>query len=351
MPSKKTRILVCGSTQGVYGGIEVFMTALAEYLHTTTEFAPELLFKLTQGAELQTSLVELTERLPFKVSVTQRGMRELMPHFRDIDLIHTQNLPPDVVTAAKFLGKPVVATIHNWRRPTRSAHNLLWRLNHELVDARTYNSDFVRKSWTKQPDSIRSQVIPTVSRLQSSAAPWEGRSGFLFVGRWIENKGLDDLVNAYARSGLDNPKSPLILLGDGPLREDIETLIQELGLQSVRICGQVSDTEKFRLLSSARWLVAPPRTREDLGLTPIEARSLRIPVIASKDGGLPEAAGEQALYFTPGNIDELAETLQIAEQMDEAEYRQRASDGFDSLQTFLRPLSEYTSIYSEVLSS
>lgn len=348
-PNKK-KVIICGSTQGVYGGIEVFITALAEYLHASSDYAPELLFKLTKGAVIQPSIRTLTEALPFKVHFTERGVRTLLPHFRNADLIHTQNLPPDVVAAAKFLGKPIVATIHNWRRPTRSMHTMLWRINHELVDARTYNSEFVRNTWTTRPESIRSQVIPTVSRLHSEAAPWEGRSGFIFVARWIANKGLDDLVRAYAAAGLDDPSTPLTLLGDGPLRPKIEALIRQLDLHSVHIHGQVSDPEKFHYLSSARWLVAPPRTREDLGLTPIEARALRIPVIASRDGGLPEAAGKSALYFEPGDVSGLAHAMQTAIDMSEPEYRQRATDGFESLKTFLRPLSEYTKIYSACFS-
>lgn len=344
-PPAKKRIIICGSSQGVYGGIEVFMTAVAEYLHASDEYVPQLIFKLTRGATVQKSLRDLTDPLPFSVVFTNRGIRKLMPHFRHADLIHTQNLPPDVVAAALLLRKPVVATIHNWRRPTRSMHTLLWRINHALVDARTYNSAFVRNTWTTRPESIRSQVIPTVSRLHRKPAPWEGRSGFIFVGRWIANKGLDDLVRAYAMAGLDDPATPLTLLGDGPLRPEIEALIRQLDLQSVHIHGQVSDAEKFRHLTASRWLVAPPRTREDLGLTPIEARALRIPVIASRDGGLPEAAGKSALYFNPGDVHGLAHALQTAADMSDPEYRERATAGFESLETFLRPLSDYPAIY------
>lgn len=349
MKTTKKKVIVCGSSQGVYGGIEIFMVALAEYLHGHSEYEVELLFKLTRGSTVQDSLAQLTQNLPFTVTITNRGIRQLMPHFRRADLIHTQNVPPDVFLAAKLMGKPIVATVHNWRRPKLTLHTLLWRITHALMEARTYNSNFVRASWTRQPESIRSQVIPTVSRLQRKEMPWEGRKGFVFVGRWIANKGLDDLVTAYAQAGLDSPDTPLTLLGGGPLRSEIESLINQYDLHAVRILGQVTDEEKFRAIASARWLVAPPRTQEDLGLTPIEARALRIPVIASRDGGLPESAGEHALFFEPGDIAALSRSLQIAARMPEEEYRQRASEGFKSLDSFLRPLSDYTEIYAEVL--
>jgi glycosyltransferase involved in cell wall biosynthesis len=37
------------------------------------------------------------------------------------------------------------------------------------------------------------------------------------------------------------------------------------------------------------------RTREDFGLTAVEARNLGVPCIITRDGGLPEAGGKQAL--------------------------------------------------------
>lgn len=342
-------IIICGSTQGVYGGIEVFMAALAEYLHAQPGYRVSLLFKLVRGYTWQDSLHRLVDQLPFPVIFAERGPRALLQHFRTADLIHTQNVPPDVIAAARLLRKPIVATIHNWRRDGLDAHALLWRIGHTLVQARTYNSQFVRRTWSSQPESWRSQVIPTVSRLPTKPAPWENRHGFCFVGRWIPNKGLDDLVKAYALAKLDSPEHPLTLLGDGPLRPQIEQSIQKHALQHVHLPGLVSDEDKYRLIGSSRWLVAPPRTREDLGLTPIEARSLRIPVIASRDGGIPEAAGESALYFDPGDIEALATRLREAANMPDPEYRQRANQGHDSLQTFLKPLSDYTSIYDKLL--
>lgn len=346
---KPKRILICGSTQGVYGGIEVFMTALAEYLYQHPDFEVALLFKLTRGAQIRDSMRELVKGLPFPVYFEQRGMQNLKPLISEFDLVHTQNVPPDIITVAKVLRKPVVATIHNWRRPCRTLHGLLWKLGHAWVDARTFNSQFVRRTWTSRPESFYSKVIPTVSRLPNEPAPWGGRRGFVFVGRWIPNKGLDDLVRAYAAAGLDPSKEPLVLLGDGPMRESIRELVRNLELKGVDMPGIVTDDEKFRRISSARWLVAPPNTKEDLGLTPIEARALRIPVIASRDGGIPEAAGDNALFFEPGDVMGLAQCLNEAVAMPEDTYRQRAIAGHESLATFLKPLSAYADIYQTLL--
>jgi glycosyltransferase involved in cell wall biosynthesis len=92
--------------------------------------------------------------------------------------------------------------------------------------------------------------------------------------------------------------------------------------------------------------VAPARTREDLGLTPIEARSVGVPVIVTRDGGLPEAGGDAALIVEPGNIEQLAAALKQAAAMNEAEYGERAERGRETLKQFLRPMKFYRESYA-----
>ena len=87
----------------------------------------------------------------------------------------------------------------------------------------------------------------------------ENRSGFVFVARWIENKGLDTLLEAYASSGLDASLWPLRLLGDGPLRPRILTRLKELGLEGiVDTPGFLPENEKAELIRRSRFAVIPP---------------------------------------------------------------------------------------------
>lgn len=342
------RILIAGSSHGVYGGIEVFMVALAEYLDAQDGLEAEVLFKLTGDFARQESMSRLIEASRVRCHVLRSGEKSIGTLVKDFDLLHIQNLPPDLIFAASRHGLPVVATIHNWRRPLRSAHTLLWRIGHKIVGARTYNSNFVRQSWTHRTESWNDRVIPTVSRLPESIDENEPRAGFCFIGRWIPGKGLRDLVEAYAESGLDSPECPLTLLGDGPIRGEIESRVHALKLSNVSMPGLVSDAEKFERLQHCRWLVAPSNCKEDLGLTPIEARALGVPAIVSRDGGLTEAGGPSALNFAPGDFLELAERLKEAEALSEDDYAQRSRIARESLASFLQPMSVYTDIYERL---
>src|ERR1700685_2885786 len=113
--------------------------------------------------------------------------------------------------------------------------------------------------------------------------------------------------------------------------------------------GFIDDTTKANRLAATCWLVAPARTREDLGLTPIEARSVGVPVIVTRDGGLPEAGGEAALIVEPGDIEELTDTLKRAASMSDEEYCKRAERGRETLKDYLRPMEFYRESYVAIM--
>jgi len=101
-------------------------------------------------------------------------------------------------------------------------------------------------------------------------------------------------------------------------------------------------------MARAKWNVAPPHTREDLGLTPIEARHLGVPSVITRDGGLPEAAGPSALVAEPGDVASLRARLEEAAAMPDDEYRRRALTSQSQLRDFLRPLSDYHALYRQL---
>ena len=102
-------------------------------------------------------------------------------------------------------------------------------------------------------------------------------------------------------------------------------------------------------MAAACWLVAPANTKEDMGLTPIEARHLGVPAIVTRDGGLPEAGGPAALLCEPGNVADLRHALEVAAGMGEEEYGRRSHEAKSSLQQYLRPMGDYLRIYGELL--
>ena len=342
------RVLIATPTQGRYGGLEAFVLALAETLVKAPEFAPRVCFKLMRGAAFSEELRVRCEKIGVPFVVVPRASFALWKNLRWAEVVHGQNPSPDIALGARLLRRPLMLTIINHRSEGRSLHTRLWDWAAHSSAVRCYISDFVRQTW--EPGGLRagSQVMPAVSQLPPvQPVNWE-RAGFFFIGRWIENKGLEELIEAYATANLDRTRWPLTLGGDGPLRARIEQAIARQALTTVRLAGFVSEAEKFSLMSRAKWNVAPPHTREDLGLTPIEARHLAVPSIITRDGGLLEAAGPDALVAEPGDVASLRARLEDAANMSEEEYRRRALAAQKQLGDFLRPLSDYQPLYRQL---
>lgn len=346
MTTQKKKLLIIGSSQGVYGGIEAYMIALAEAASAWDEYEVKLCFKIVQGMEPISNLVNSARTACTNVHYVRRGTNELLSLIRWADVLHVQNMPPDIVFPARLLGKEILLTVHNRRLPGASLHNLIWRLSIKTANQRWYNSNFVWQTWEGNDKAGNSSCVPTVCRLPTGWCPPDERKGFLFVGRWIINKGIEELLKAYAQNQFDPEEWPLTILGDGPLKPTVLALIEELGLKGVRMPGFVDDEQKEQYLASTRWLLAPARTQEDLGLTPIEARSVGVPAIVTRDGGLPEAGGPAALIAEPGDVADLAQRMQQAAQMSSVEYAQRGLTGQQSLDSFLKPMIFYRNAYA-----
>jgi glycosyltransferase involved in cell wall biosynthesis len=192
----------------------------------------------------------------------------------------------------------------------------------------------------------RFEKAPTVADLPTAIVPPSQRRGFVAVARLVENKGMDDLVRAYALAKIRHADAPLTIIGDGPLKMMIAEVAVKSGVAAhVAMPGFVDARARDAAIRSARWLVAPAKTHEDLGLTPIEARHVGVPCIVTRDGGLPEAAGKESLLCDPGDVAGLTHCIEAAANCNEDEYVTRSERTRAELLAYLRPLSWFSDRY------
>jgi glycosyltransferase involved in cell wall biosynthesis len=345
---RKTKLLLVSPCFGSYGGIEAFVLALADAVQHEPDFSVKICFKKVKGFSLQPPFAGMLRGQP--VLFVDRAGRELAQAIQWADIVHLQNASPDVVFLARCFRKPIVLTIHNYMPPQWSPHRILWRISARLADERWYNSEFVWRTWEGENRRSNSRKILTTSRLAEGWVNPNDRKGFVFAGRWIANKGLETLIDAYLQADIDRESWPLTLIGDGPLRPAIETKVRKHGLVDVKMPGFVDDVTKSDYMKNARWIVVPPHTNEDLGLTALEGRNLGVPCIISRDGGLPEAGGSQALVCEPRDPAGLARLLEWAAAMSLDEYVNRAERTKRELVQEMVPLSFYPESYRRIVS-
>ncbi len=114
------------------------------------------------------------------------------------------------------------------------------------------------------------------------------------IGRLVEKKGFADLVRAVAMLSDRGACVELDILGDGPLRGDLDALVASLRAGGVvHLRGPASQAEVLALLHRADLLVAPSVRAasgdEDAPVNTLkEALATELPVVATRHGGIPE---------------------------------------------------------------
>jgi len=161
------------------------------------------------------------------------------------------------------------------------------------------------------------EVIPyTTSLPDPPALPRTvgGAPTVLFVGRLVERKGVNYLIEAM---GLLRDTARLVIVGDGPERPKLEAAARRLGIADrIEFRGKVSSTELQAAYARAGAFVLPSvfdarGDTEGLGVVALEAMNYGTPVVASRIGGIPDVVedGVTGLLVPPGDAAALAAAL------------------------------------------
>jgi phosphatidylinositol alpha-1,6-mannosyltransferase len=130
------------------------------------------------------------------------------------------------------------------------------------------------------------------------------------VSRLVARKGQDTLIRAWPRVLAEVPDAVLLLVGGGPMRDQLVALAAELGVaHAVRFTGAVPWTEIPPYMDAADVFAMPCRTRrfglepEALGIVSLEAAATGKPVVIGDSGGAGDTVrhGETGYLVDPYN--------------------------------------------------
>ncbi|MEI6299837.1 MAG: glycosyltransferase family 4 protein [Betaproteobacteria bacterium] len=147
--------------------------------------------------------------------------------------------------------------------------------------------------------------------LKAAPTPVPGAPRLVCVGRLCEEKGHLVLVEAAAELAGAGVAFELVLVGDGPIRPQLEALIARRGLADrIRITGWAQASEVRSTLQQSRALVLPSFA-EGLPVVIMEALALGRPVISTYVAAIPELVrhGENGWLVMPGNVRDLAAAM------------------------------------------
>jgi len=153
--------------------------------------------------------------------------------------------------------------------------------------------------------------LEELSQPLEDTSPLTKERYLLCIAAHNEKKALDVLIRAFAVVKDGDPGIRLVLVGDGPLRPQVEELSKTLGLDGrLEFLGWRGRAEIARLLHGCQVFVLPSRS-EPFGIAIIEAMACRKPVVASAVGGIPEIIenGKTGILVDPDNPAALANAL------------------------------------------
>lgn len=187
-----------------------------------------------------------------------------------------------------------------------------------IPDAFTACSDDLKRVF-EQAIALRRGGVPIVAhngvdivdQATDSILPSIPEPYMLVVGRLVATKGIDIAIRSVADLVSQGIYVSLMIVGDGPLRLDLESLTRECGITSqVDFCGHVDSGDMFALMMRSVCAVVPSRA-EGFGIVCLEAMIASKAVIASRVGGIPEIVvdGETGLLVAPADVEALSRAM------------------------------------------
>ncbi|MHB8259070.1 MAG: N-acetyl-alpha-D-glucosaminyl L-malate synthase BshA [Bacteroidia bacterium] len=324
--------IVCYPT---FGGSGVVATELGKALalkghqvHFITYSQPFRLSYFTENIffhEVNVSEYPLFEYQPYESALASKIV-DVAKH-EGLDLLHVHYAIPHAsaalmaknILATKNIFIPFITTLHGTditlvgRDP---AFLPVIRYSLENSDAVTSVSKSLKEDTMSIFDLKKEiEVIPNFIDLTEYNLPFDkchrnryapdGEKILIHISNFRKVKRVDDVLRVFDKVRKQIP-AKLILVGDGPERAGIDKLCRELNT-----CGDIISVGKIAdpkdVLSIADLFILPSET-ESFGLAALEAMAMKIPVISTNTGGLPELNinGVTGYMSDVGDVDDMA---------------------------------------------
>ena len=286
----------------------------------------------TMVRELEQQLALGVKRIPMQREVGPRdllGARKLLKCFNELqpDVLHGHGAKGGVFARAAGslvradrsrvarLYSPHGGSLHY--DPGSTAGRIYFRVERMLervTDCILFVADYEQRTYAGKIGEPRCRWIINHNGLCDEefqpVEPLPDAADFLFLGELRMLKGPDLFVRAIATLRSESERDTrAVIVGDGPDREAIRALADELGLGgAVTFHSPMPARRAFAL---ARTFVMPSRA-EALPYTVLEALGAGLPVIATDVGGIPEIFGPQSRALAKPEVDSLADMMRMA---------------------------------------
>jgi glycosyltransferase involved in cell wall biosynthesis len=281
-----------------------------------------------------------------------KAIRNFKP---DIMHVHSifRNVSPSVLLAAKHRKVPIVMTLHDFqivcpktslvgenllncesgfsyqcfysncypRKPFNRAYQGLKATKlslHRFIILRTVRH-FISPSvclmdWTRKNLGVNDvSLLPNFAETEQEPAsnpPQENT--LLFIGKLVEQKGVDVLIKALAKVRSVIPDIRLKIVGSGPEEQTLKKLAEDIqASELITFTGKLSNAQVMKEIDDALCVIIPSKYVENCSMVGIEAMSRGKVIIASNIGGLPDLVDDNISGFLvrPNDPEDLSKKI------------------------------------------
>lgn len=248
----------------------------------------------------------------------------------NVTCLHSHDFKSDFYSLGASLGLKIfrVITAHGTTKETwkKKAYiflteNITYRMCHKVIAvSKELNEYFLGKGFS--PEKVRliqngldlSLLSSGSSESNKEDLPFNLPNGsrvFVVVGRLFPDKGHRYFLQAFSKVRQSHPSIVALIVGDGPLFEDLRENIDSLGLNdSVFLTGV---RRNIRAIYRMADFMIIPSLREGLPYVLLEAMANKVLVVATSVGGIPSLIkdGETGFLVRPGKAREIAEKMEL----------------------------------------
>lgn len=370
----RTNVLHLIDSGGMYGAEKVVLTLLKVLQDSQY---PGILGCIRENGNERIQIASEAEKegIPVQYFTMSRGfnlsgLQSIRKFIEDqgLNLVHSHGYKPNIfLSLLPGRNFKAVSTVHGWAKQSAGMKGKFYefldgaalkRMDRVIAVSRAVMEDMIRCGLKKDGIDLIYNGIELVPKLSSfdrfSIRQKHGISRDTFiigaVGRLAKVKGHIYLVEAMPSILEVIPDCKLFIAGDGPLKEDLETLIDKLGITNhVKLFGYVKEIWAFLEMID---LFAMPSLSEGLPLSLLEAVASGKLILASGVGGIPEVV--HSLDFgrlvPPAHAPSIAKAVRDIfcdrNRMQKASsvYRKLILDRFSSTEMAKHYLSVYSSL-------
>lgn len=293
--------------------------------------------------------------------------------YEQLDVLHVHYAIPHASVAymaqqilkSKKINLPYVTTLHGTDitlvgRDPAFEPVIRFSLNHS--NALTSVSESLKKDTLKTfKIDNKITVIPNFINIKEYETPHEhcvktkyapnGEKILVHISNFRKVKRIEDVVKIFENVKKEMP-AKLILVGDGPEKVAIEQLCRQMNIShDVINLGKIADPKE--ILSVADLFILPSET-ESFGLSALEAMAMKVPVISTNSGGLPEVNinGKTGYLSDVGDVEEMSANA-IKLLSDKKLFNQFKENAFTQAKKFdiVNILPLYEKLYQQLVSN